>query len=276
MTEIIRGDVDSHIQLPKSTLMKFCSKYGFKNENGLPESMMGIYCLKRNGAIEFQDVEKANVEYGYYENIIEQELSIIESNFAVAKTNILKHAKRVISFKGEVLKDKIIISKQDKQAIFKYCSVCWMRSPTFVQNVAKCSFVIQSGWMVANAPQNIVLMQYFNDPEMVDKYFSKMNITFVANGSNINFVLPQIGFIAPLTFDEKTFEAYIPIHPKAAIHLTQKPVVIDNALQVYRIEATDVDYLNKLAIHNEIRNNVGNVYAKRKEDLLRYKEFYSR
>lgn len=270
----IRGDKNSHIQLPASVINEFSQPESFINSRGFKETHQYTYCLHRDLVIEKLRVDKeANTEKGYYENPIEEDLSIIETHFGRAKNKVLE-LKDYLLYNKNIPKEKTIFSELEILSIVKYCSICWMRSPVFAKAVEEKSFAIKAG-LIANEPQNIVLMQYFNDPDIVDRYFSDMNMTFIINNSNVDFILPQIGFVSPKTFDENQFEVYIPIHPKAAIYLTHKEVIIDGSLVVYCVGEHDVDYINKLSINNEFHNNVGNIYAENEADILRYKEFYT-
>lgn len=270
----IKGDIDSHIQLPKSTIGKFSQPYSFVNEQGKSERFNGVYCLQKNGVIELQNIEQANVEHGYYENEIERELSKIESRFMNAKKHIIKRVNA--QTKSKKLDDYKVfeISEKDLLAVYKYCSICFVRSPIFVKYVSEVSFSMRIG-LYENASQNIVLMHYFNNVNEVDSLFKNMGITVLINRSSTNFILPQMGVLFPNNiFNEQACVA-IPISTNMIVML-ERPYDKDmNIGTICEIKESDVDKFNKLMIRDELLTNVGNIYAKNKEDILRYEEFYA-
>lgn len=270
----IKVDIDSHIQLPKSTLVRFSKPHSFTNSQGLPESFKGVYCLQKNGVIELQDIDNVNVEYGYFENEIECELSKIESRFMGAKQSIIKRVNALTKSKKLDNYKYFGISSEDLLAVYKYCSICFVRSPIFVKYVNDSAFSMKIG-LYENAPQNIVMMHYFNNANEIDDLFKNMGLSVLINHSSVNFILPQMGILFPNNIFDLQACVAIPITPKM-VAVLERPYPQDLDIgTICEIGENEVDKFNKLMIKDELLSNVGNIYAQREQDILRYKEFYT-
>ena len=138
----------------------------------------------------------------------------------------------------------------------------------FVNSVKEKSKFIE---LYANAPQNVIMYQYFKSPKLVDKYIVGNNLSFVINDTDINYVLPMFYTISIL--DNGISNFYIPITPKVLIRLTTEKMICGNTLYFGKMEETDVDNFNKIAIQSEFRNNKGAIYALKEDDLKRYVSF---
>ena len=143
-----------------------------------------------------------------------------------------------------------------------------MRSESFVNSVKEKSKFIE---LYANAPQNVIMYQYFKSPKLVDKYIVGNNLSFVINDTDINYVLPMFYTISIL--DNGISNFYIPITPKVLIRLTTEKMICGNTPYFGKMEETDVDNFNKIAIQSEFRNNKGAIYALKEDDLKRYVSF---
>ncbi len=260
----IKGNINSHVQIPKCALKGFSFSDGFINEQGKPERYNYVFYIKKaNLEINKIRIENANTVFGYYEDEVEEAFCKVESGFADAVDHIRNNLKQIERMGYKYIENDIL-------AIKKYCSLCWVRSPKLVDGVYKKNQLID---LLGNQPQNVVAYTYFNDGSLVDKYFDKLNFTIIKNTSKTNYLLPQIGIIV---LGDKTltdYKVYIPITPKTLILLTTEKTVIDNKLAIRTMPEETVDKFNKKCIEVEINNNEGNIYAKRKEDIIRYIDY---
>lgn len=265
----IQGSVKSHIQIPKSVLEGFSTKQKITNEQGLSESINVVYLMDMDGNISEQNIKDANTQFGYYEDPIEKGyLPIIESAFGEIKAKIKQAVKHRQS--GAV---DITLTDEDILAVKKYCALCMVRSEKFVETINSKSLFID---MIANEPQNTVIYQYARNPEVVDKFFSAHNLSFLTNDTKINLILPQHGIMI-LGKEQKTkYDVFVPVAPNLVLLLIEDDVM-DNALwKVGRLSAEEVDKLNKFAIDIEFNNNHKAIYAKSKQDLERYRAWLLR
>lgn len=257
----ITATQNSHIQIPKTLLKSFSNLISMKNEFGKNEKPRMVYKLDMKGNISQVNIKKENTEFGYYEDLIESKiLNAVENDFGNLKTRIIKalnSGERLVEF-----------SKDDILTVKKFCSLCLVRSESFVNSVKEKSKFIE---LYANTPQNVIMYQYFKSPELVDKYIVGNNLSFVINDKDINYVLPRFYTVSIL--DNGISNFYIPITPKVLIRLTTEKMICGNTLYFGKMEITDVDNFNKYAIQCEFRNNKGAIYAQKEEDLKRYVSF---
>ena len=219
----IKGDVNSHIQIPKGVLKGFSFSKGFINKLGKPERNNYIFCLKNaNLNIEEITIDEANTEIGYYENEIEEIFCKYESDFVNAIKNIKKSLKLLKKQGYEYI-------EKDVLAIKKYASLCWVRTPELAEGVKKKSVFID---ILANQPQNVIAYTYFNDSTIVDKYFEKLNFTIIKNNSKANYLLPQTGIVVLGDNSFTNYNTYIPITPEILILLTTEKTIIENKLAI--------------------------------------------
>lgn len=261
----IRGTQNSHIQIPKSFLKKFSTSKDFINERGLPEKHKFTYRLNRQGDIEEQKIEKANTEFGYFEEEVETEFGKIESDFISARDNIIAFVNQAKS------KNCTKFDEKDIQAVKRFCALCLIRSPLMAKGVSEKSLFVRLG-LVANEPQNVVAMEHLNNLDEADRLFDGLEFTIVENESNINIILPQIA-VYSMMFDDGLKNIYLPVTPKVLFLFTSETVYKNGALHIFYANDKDIDALNKYAILSECRNNVGNIYGKFEQDLEKYKEF---
>ncbi|MCH5159947.1 MAG: DUF4238 domain-containing protein [Clostridiales bacterium] len=255
----IQGHSNSHIQLPKSVLASFSTTEVTLNDCGKPLKSQFVYKMTLDGIITKENIKKTNTEFGYYEDIIEQYLNTVETNFGETKKKIIDSAKN----------NEIELKLTDIDAVKKYCIFCLLRSPQFVAEVKGNSIMMDA---LENAPQNAVIYSYLQNPKEVDEQFENYtNITFIRNESKINFILPQLGAIG--IKDDSKREFILPITPTLAIMLTDRETIVSGTFYIGKIDETNVDNLNKLAIYEENKNNNEAIYAQNKEDLLRYLPF---
>lgn len=257
----IKGTQDSHIQVPKSLLKGFSTKAFKINELNKKENPRIVYKLDMDGNITQVNIKNENTEFGYYEDLIESKiLKAVENDFGNLKTRIIKALNS-----GEGI---VEFSEGDILTVKKFCSLCLVRSESFVNSVKEKSKFIE---LYANAPQNVIMYQYFKSPKLVDKYIVGNNLSFVINDTDINYVLPMFYTISIL--DNGISNFYIPITPKVLIRLTTEKMICGNILYFGKMEETDVDNFNKIAIQSEFRNNKGAIYALKEDDLKRYVSF---
>lgn len=257
----IKGTKDSHIQIPKSLLKPFSTPVSIVNALGLKETPDMVFKMDMEGNISQESIKEANTEFGYYEDIIETSLlKSIEDEFGDFKADLLK------SVKANALP---VFSPSNITIVQKFCSLCLIRSQSFVNDIKKKSLFID---FIANAPQNAVVYQYFKDPTLVDKFILGDNISYIKNETNVNYILPQFYAIGMKQKDH-TVDYFIPISPKVLVRLTSAKMIIGDQLIVGRMRESDVDNLNKFAIKQEFLNNHRAIYAKEKEDLERYVHF---
>ncbi|MBP5404995.1 MAG: hypothetical protein J6Y74_03505 [Clostridia bacterium] len=257
----IKGTKDSHIQIPKSLLKPFSTPVSIVNSLGFKETPDMVFKMDMEGTISQESIKEANTEYGYYDDFIETSLlKSIEDAFGDFKANLLK------SVKANVLP---VFSPSDIVIVQKFCSLCIIRSQSVVNDIKKKSVFMD---FLADAPQNVVVYQYFKDQTLVDEYIFGDNISYVKNETELNYILPQFYAIG-MEQKDHTVDYFIPISPKVLVRLTSAKTIIGNQLIVGRMRESDVDNLNKFAIKQEFLNNHRAVYAKEKEDLERYVHF---
>lgn len=266
--EKIKGSVNSHIQLPRLILKSFSTVEHTTNENGFPEKHRMVYMIDMDGNISKQDIEEVNAEKGYYEDVIEKEvLATIEGAFGETRAKILSAISKAGS--GNIV--KLNITEEDVSIMKKYCALCIIRSEKLVEEISKKSLFMQ---FYQNAPQNIVAYMYANQPELVDYIISNHNVTLIINRlKDEQFILLQHGLIVYSHKDDKKLEIMMPIAPNVAILFTNEEVKIGNKLTILEVSAKHVSEFNRLAIRFEKLYNKKAVYAKRKCDLEKYKEF---
>lgn len=258
----IKGTKDSHILIPKLLLKEFSTHVPIKNTKGQNENPKMVYKLDMNGKITQVNIKEENTEFGYYEDIIETEmLTTIETKFGDLKTRILNNLKlnnEVISF-----------NKEDVITVKKFCSLCMIRSQSFVSEIKKKSLFID---IYGNAPQNVIMYQYFKSPELVDKYIVGNNLSYVKNETNMNYILPRY-YVVGIKQENGVFDFFIPITTKILVRLTTEKTIDGQILYTGRMTDLDVDNFNKLAILYELKHNNQAVYAKNKDDLEKYVDF---
>lgn len=256
----LNGTKDSHIQIPKSLLKGFSSPHYFKNILGKDEKPNMVYKLDMEGNITLVNIKTENTEKGYYEDEIESTfLPSIEKKFGLLKEKILDF------IKGK----ELIITYDDILTVKKFCSLCMVRSKSFVNDIVKISRFID---VYENTPANVVLYNYWKKPELVDKYITGNNISFIKNETDINYLLPRF-YVVGIKQDNGIEDYLIPISPKILIRLTTDKTNEDNVLFSGRMKISDVDNFNKLSIKREYENNHCAIYAKNKEDLERYLDY---
>lgn len=259
----ITGSVNSHIQVPLCVLKEFSSSEGFLNEFGKPERYNYVYHLCQDKSIEKLKVEEANAEFGYFEDEVEKYLSQLESDFSIVKSNIIKCVRTD--------QKEYFYKETDVGIIKQYCSLCWVRSPAFVKQVKEKSVLID---ILANAKQNAVIYTYLCHRNIVDDIFKNLNFTVIINKSNINFLLPQYGVVC--VGKQESLNVYIPISTKVLILLSRKNYFNNGNINFGIFNETEVDKFNKIAITTDFKYNVGSVFAKKENDLTRYKDHISR
>lgn len=258
----IQGTQDSHIQIPKLLLKEFSTPVLIKNKSGRNEKPKMVYKLDMNGNITQVNIKDENTEKGYYEDFIEEKLlPLIEVKFGDLKTKIIQSLK--------MNQEVINFNKNDILTVKKFCSLCLIRSQAVVSDIKSKSYFID---IYENSPQNVVVYQYFKSPDLVDKYIVGENITYVKNETSLNYVLPRF-YVIGIKQKNGVFDYFIPITPKILIRLTTEKTVDNNILYTGRMTEKDVDNFNKLAILYEYKHNNKAVYAKNKEDLVRYIDF---
>ena len=254
----IKGTKDSHIQIPKSLLKAFSSPVSIENSLGLKETPNMIFKMDMEGNITQERIKDTNTEFGYYEDFIETTLlKSVEDAFGDFKARLMK------SIKANKLP---IFTLDDVVVVQKFCSLCLIRSPSFVKDFTQKSVFID---FIANAPQNAVIYQYFKNPKHIDKYILGDNISYVKNETSINYVLPQFYAIG-IRQKDNTIDYFIPITPKVLVRLTSAKTIIGKQLIIGLMRESDVDNLNKYAIQQELLHNHIAIYAKEKGDLEKY------
>ena len=220
-----------------------------------------VFKMDMEGNLSQVDIKEANTEFGYYEDAIESSLlKSIEDAFGDLKANLLN------AIKTNTLP---VFSPKDIVVVQKFCSLCLIRSQSFINDIRKKSVFID---FIANAPQNAVIYQYFKEPKLIDDYIFGNNISYIKNETDINYVLPQFYAIG-MRQEDGTIDYFIPVSPKVLLRLTSAQMIIGDQLIVGYMKKSDVDNLNKYAIQQELSHNQKAVYAKEKEDLERYVPF---
>ena len=176
----IKGTKDSHIQIPKSLLKPFSTPVSIVNSLGFKETPDMVFKMDMDGTISQENIKETNTEFGYYEDIIETSLlKSIEDAFGNFKADLLKSVKANLP---------PVFSPSDILIVKKYCSLCLIRSQSFVSDIKNKSVFID---FLANAPQNVVVYEYFKNPSLVDNYIPGDSISYIKNETDINYVLPQ-------------------------------------------------------------------------------------
>lgn len=262
MDKII-GSVNSHIQIPKSVLEGFSTSKHILNDKGFYEAHKVIFQMDMEGKICEKDIKETNTQFGYFEDIIEKEvLSTIETSFGNIKAKAIKVIKNIEQ--GKCL--DILITEKELSAVKKYCSLCYVRSENFVQQVQRKSIMKD---FIANEPQNTVIYVYLQYPEIVDSLFNNLDLFVIKNASPINLLLPQCGMIMRQNSTTKEISVFIPISAKICLMLSSG----QNLKFVSLMDKDFVGKLNKFLIESEFNNNHKAIYAKNKSDLEHYKDY---
>ncbi len=265
----IQGHFKSHIQIPKSVLEGFSTSKKIVNDKGFTETPKTIFAMDMEGNISEQNIKDANTRFGYFEDPIEKEyLPIIESAFG----DIKKKIKQVIKNKNSA-DVEITLTEENILAVKKYCALCTVRSEKFVEDIKQKSIFLD---MLGNAPQNVALYQYARHPEIIDKWFSSLNLSFLTNDTKSNLILPQCGILILDKEQKSKYDVIIPVAPNLGFLLTEDDVM-DNALwKVGRLSIEEIDKLNKFAIDIEFQYNHKAIYAKTMQDLEKYRTWLLR
>ena len=259
----IQGTINSHIQLPKSILKEFSFINIEKNDDGYPVKKHYVYRMDMEGNIDKTDIAEANVQYGYYEDCIENYFSKIETALGDVRAAIKS------SLKSE--QDcflRIHLPKNTLQTVKQYCVLCYIRSEEFVKSVEKNSAMID---LLANSPANAVVYTYLRHPDIIDRVIKNKNLTFIISKEN-NFIIPQYGGYSMKRGG--LIDVIIVVSPNVAFRLTDDTVRNKGGnLKVDSASKNQVDILNQVAIRSEFKYNRRALYAQTEQDLLKYKDF---
>lgn len=253
-----KKQINSHIQLPFSVLRGFSTKENVCNENNMPETHDVIYAMDFDGIIVKKDIKEVNTERGYYSEQSEEWLSKIETDFGDVKNKIRK------LHKGGA-QAKLSLSHQDVEAVVKYCSSCIIRSEEWHNRLRK-----KYGLRKA---QDLAIEFYHDEQQEIDKLIHCDNITFIyLPQKDAALLLPQCGFAKFV--HENGVLVWVPVANDLAIVLTdRKTVTEDGVFHIGHIEDEQVNMINMQIIDAENACSKKAVYAKREEDLLRYREY---
>lgn len=269
MNEKIKGTQNSHIQLPRSILEGFSVRKTITNQRDQHKITKTVFCMDMEGNISEQDIKEINTEFGYYENEVETKiLARVESAFGQIKNKIITALK-----KRDCSSIEILITETDISAVRKYCSLCVIRSQKFVNDVANKSLMINH---LRNEPQNAIAYHYTHNPDIVDKFFAKHNLTFLINQTENNLILPQYGILL-LDKDHKTkYDVFIPVAPNLTLLLTQENVMENDRWNIGRLSAEGVVKLNQFAVDIEFHYNHKALYGRTQNDLIMYRDWLLR
>lgn len=259
----IKGTKNSHIQVPRFILEGFSTPETICNNEGYNIPLHKIFRLDMKLNIEQLDIKDCNVEKGYYEDWIEDVLSIIETKFGNIK-------KKLFMFKKAFLKSTtydLQLTDDDVDVIIEYVKLCLLRSPDLSEQILKNSAI---AGMLDNTVPNTVFYYYFKykdiQQQLNDCFAKRWCISCLINKSDVNLILPQQYAFG--RYNDKEVIIILPLAFDFALLLTTYQ--IPNTVQE---TSSYVDIINKMGIKSEFNTNRCAIYAKTKNDIERYIPF---
>lgn len=245
-------EVNSHIQVNRALLRNFSQR---NSESGLEE----VYYLEISSqTIKRDNISDVGTKYGYYDSIVEDKLSQIESKFGNVATAIKQF--------GKSSRKTLKLSSQISDVIKLYMTNLLVRSEQFRESTNRASVY---GQFIGGFSSNIIIGRI--NIEKFKWFFDKYQVCLIDNVSDIQFVLPRNGIYA-VTCEGKKAKIILPVTPSKAIVLVEpdemERELADSKATYYQISDNNIVHqFNVQAYLTEKSTNNHFVVAKRQNEL---------